>query len=137
MMSISRILFDSIYDGDCGCLLGTVDVFVEDCLRIKGIRLFVSAIKGYYLIFPSKQDLCSSIETLNPNVDIKFPDEVSMVGENNKRSYDEYFFPVNSEYYKYLLEVITDAYNYCLSKGKLSYHPRKEFNIGKKEGNTA
>lgn len=135
MMSVSRIVFNSIHDGDCGCLLGSVDVFIEDCLRVRNVRLFASAIKGYYLVFPSKQDLYSSIEKLNPDIQIKFSEVQGGTDADGKRLYDEYFFPVNSEYYKYLLEVITDAYNYCLPREKTSYHPRKEFNIGKKEGN--
>ena len=103
-MNITRVKGEK---GKKGALL-TCTVVLDDCLMLTGLNLFKGE-KGYFLVFPSRQDVYKSISELNEGVSINYPTKVNGFNEHGK-CYDEFFHPVKSEFYFDLLHKVVDMY---------------------------
>lgn len=137
-MKITKVIFINVNDeivlnSDLICqgdnYLATCDVVLDDCLVLSGISLYAKRNEiGYYLIFPSKQDIYRGISNLNGGVDIKYPPNLKRKNnyENNSKRFEEFYHPVEKSFYDTLLNTIIVGYNSCIVKGKkrsLSYKP--------------
>lgn len=101
-MKVTKVCY---YDGNlCNKALTVCDVVLDGELKIKGVRLYKNNKKGYYLVFPSSQDIYQEIEYYNPEFTLQDNNE----GEAKK--YDEFFFPIKSSFYEKLLSTITEGY---------------------------
>lgn len=85
-------------------------VVFDDCMVLKDIRLCQSHEKGYFLIFPSKQNLYNELEKYNKDlgIDIEYPKMKH--GKGGKKLWEEYFYPISSEFYKYMLSTVIEGY---------------------------
>lgn len=98
-------------------------VVFDDCLMLNHIRLFQGE-SGYYLCFPSKQDVFKEIQDLNTNTDIVYKDLslVESASENHKK-YDEFYHPLERNFYYDLLSIVVNAYSVWKLTGKDSIRP--------------
>ncbi len=125
-MEITRVIFndESFISREA---LAVCSVVLDDCLKLKGICLYKGS-EGYYVTFPSKQDVYKKISRLNEGVSIQYPEnyrEKSKQGEGNK-AYEEFYHPVSNKLYEYILNTILDGYEVCRDdidahKTKISY----------------
>lgn len=86
----------------------TCNVVLDDCLLLSGLNLYKGS-KGYFLVFPSKQDIYKSVNDMNEGVSIKYPAGESKHIKNGK-CYDEFFHPVDSEFYETLLKRVVELF---------------------------
>lgn len=100
-------------------------VVLDDCLMISDIRLF-SGEKGYYLCLPSKQDVFREVQDLNGAVELELPS--SRCEEDGNKKYEEFYHPVDSEFYRELLGVVVGAYDLWKDTGRVSLRPKIEDN---------
>lgn len=103
-MNITRIKGGK---GKNGALL-TCTVVLDDCLMLTGVKLYKGE-KGYFLVFPSRQDVYKSVSDLNEGVSIKYPTNTSGFDEKGK-CFEEFFHPVKSEFYTALLEKVVGVF---------------------------
>lgn len=117
-MIITRVLFKKPV-GSTIKSLAICDIVLGDCLRVADIRLFKNE-DGYYLVFPSKQDVYQNISMLNPDLEIQYPTAVSGC---SKGKYEEFYHPVSTEFYEKLLSVVVDGYKLYKKNGSWNYVP--------------
>lgn len=98
--------------------LAVVSIVLDNCLKLDHIRLYRKPEGKYYLVFPSVQDVSQQLQKNNPNVVIKCPKR-----EKCEKKWDEFYFPMKSEFYEYLLEVVLDGYKVYRKEGKRSFYP--------------
>ena len=116
-MNITKITYK---DDNNAKAITLCDVVVEDTLKLVGIRLYKNS-NGYFLVFPSKQDVYQDIEQMNEGKDIAIPQsEVS----DKKKEYEEFFYPMNSAFYGRILDAVVEGYQVSNKSGKHVYIPR-------------
>lgn len=89
--------------------LAVCDVVLDNCLRVTDIKLYRKNGK-YYLVLPSKQDIYQAMSEVNKGIDLRFPSESPCVGGKTKCNYEEFYYPVNKEFYQELLNVVVEGY---------------------------
>lgn len=119
-MKVTRVVFQHLVKEGDKQFLGLVSVVLDDCLRLNRIRLFKRGEKCY-LILPSDKDIFDSIVEANEGVELVMPEEPS--SSKSKKVYNEFYNPVESSFYSYLLNTILDGYDYCVENGKNCYIP--------------
>ena len=119
-MKVSKVLYKS--NKNSNKALAVCDIILSECLKLEGICLYKNEKSGYFLVFPSKQDLYKEIEGMNPGVEIAFP-PVSNSCTNRDKKYEEFFYPMSSDFYKELLSIVVDGYNYSKESKKNVYIP--------------
>lgn len=112
-MKVTRI--DYIGDDSCKMPLAVCNILMDDVLILKGIKLFCGKTQGYYLVFPSKQDIYSSVMALNEGIDLAIPAVDCPEKENHQ--YEEFFHPVNKNFYESLLDLVLEGYHVYLRQG--------------------
>lgn len=106
-MQITRVIYND--DGfKAKEALAVCSIIFDDCFKLKGISLYKGP-DGYYLTFPSRQDVYKKVRKLNEDLDIKFPENTREKGNSNK-SYEEFFHPVSNKMYSYMLSIVIDGY---------------------------
>lgn len=122
-MDITRIDFINVDDCHGKVPLVMCNILMDDVLLLKEVKLFCSRTKGYYLVFPSKQDLYGSIKAANRGIDIALPGVNCIEKENVK--YDEFFHPVNKNFYESILDSVLGGYHMYLRHGipRFVYRP--------------
>lgn len=117
-MKVTRVIYNS-GKVNKGTLLTFCSVILDDCLQMTGISLH-SGKDGYYLIFPSKQDVYKSVSDLNEGVSIEYPPNLRKSSDDSdkRKDFEEFFHPVSKEFYIELLNTILDGYT--LHKEKIS-----------------
>lgn len=109
-MQITRVIFND--DGfKAKEALAVCSVILDDCFKLKGISLYKGN-DGYYLTFPSKQDVYRSVNKLNEGLSINYPAN-SREGcgkHEGSKSYEEFFHPVSNKIYEYILDTILAGY---------------------------
>lgn len=94
-------------------------VILDDCLMLSDIRLY-SGEKGYYLCLPSKQDVFREVRDMNPETHVVFPEIEYKDAECTCRKYDEFYHPVEQEFYYSLLDTVVYAYEVWEKTGRQS-----------------
>ena len=117
-MNITKIYFRSDVSLKA---LAVCDVVLDNCLKLTGIRLY-NKNNSYFLVFPSKQDLYREVESLNDGVSLVLPP--SRKSENSKKQYEELFYPVDSKFYKDLLNEVVIGYSLLRSGNEHVYIPQ-------------
>ena len=118
-MKVTRVSFESPASDKA---LAICSVIMDDCLKLCGIKLYKNS-EGYYWVLPSKQDVYQEIEGLNPSANIKYPSPISEKAGGKNFKYEEFFYPVKSDFYQNVLAVIIDGYKVFKKKGVRSYRP--------------
>ena len=88
--------------------LAECSVIIDDELRLNDILLFKGE-SGYFLVFPSHQDVHQEVKLLNPDTEIVFPKN-SLEGTNRKKKYEEFFHPLNKDLYQKILNAVVSTY---------------------------
>ena len=102
------------------------DIVLDDKLKLYGARLYKKKRGDYFLVFPSKQDTYQELRELNKGIDLEIPEVDS---SNMRNGYEEFFFPMDSEFYRNLLGIVLDGYRvYCKKRpekvGKYNFIPK-------------
>lgn len=121
-MKITRVVIDESVKGH-GTFLASCSIVLDDCLRLNDIRLFKNKVKGYYLILPSKQDIYKEVETINDGLNLALPCKEPKECTSEKKIYDEFFHPIDSSFYKDILETIKEGYKKYEKTGCTKYKP--------------
>lgn len=103
-MDITRI---KSYKGRNGALL-TCTVVLDNCIMLNNVNLYKGE-KGYFLVFPSKQDVYKSISELNKDISIKYPTN-SKDSEGTEKRYEEFYHPVTAVFYEELLKRVVSVF---------------------------
>lgn len=115
-MKVTRVIFKQHTDRDKS--LAECSIILDDCLKLSNIKLFKNE-NGFYLVLPSKQDVYQSIDELNPSKVIVYPEK----SEGSKKFYEEFYNPVDSNFYKLLLSAVSAGYRLYKTNGVRSYRP--------------
>lgn len=125
-MKVTRVVYNKSIGSKS---LAICDVILDNSLKLSGIGLRKGE-KGYFLIFPSKQDIYNNIKLLNEGVFIQYPKNTKgcVSSENKSNSYEEFYNPVTNAFYNSLLKEIVQGYESNESKlqngvSNLSYRP--------------
>ena len=118
-MVITKILYN---EEVCLKALAVCDIVFDDSLKVVGVRLYKNS-TGYYLVFPSKQDIYQNVQQVNAGVSVVLP-EVSE--SKRKKEYEEFFYPMNSAFYGEILNEVVSGYELNKNKGIKCYIPRNE-----------
>lgn len=97
-------------------------VVLDDCLMLSYIRLFQGE-KGYYLCFPSKQDVYREVQDLNQGTKLEFPKIEYKDEDCTCKKYDEFYHPLEQMFYYDLLSIVLNAYMIWKETGKNSIRP--------------
>lgn len=121
-MKVSRVIFheNSLKKARP---LAICSIILDDCLMISDIRLFHGA-KGYYLVLPSKQDVFSEVQDMNKGNSLNLPEQKFKDAECTQKKYDEFYHPVEREFYEELLNTVLEGYNEYIKDGRVSYRPK-------------
>lgn len=95
--------------------LATYSVVIENCLKLSNISLYRNE-KGYYLTFPSKQDVYNSIKDGNSKTNIAYPTSTQTDKQGNVKKYEEFFYPINCSFYESVLGAIVGKYEAYIGK---------------------
>lgn len=117
-MKVTKIVFND-YRKDSTKPKALCSVTLDDCLRLNGVRLYHGE-EGYYLVFPSCEDIYQKVQGLNPGLQISFPTCV-YVQEAKKKDYEEFYHPLTSSFYNTLLEQVVKAYDNMKRTGNHAY----------------
>lgn len=117
-MKVTKIVFND-YKKDSTKPKAVCSVILDDCLKLNGVRLYHGD-KGYYLVFPSCEDIYQKVEGLNPKLEIVFPKCV-YVEESKKKSYEEFYHPLSSSFYRSILSYVVEAYDNLKETGNHAY----------------
>ena len=117
-MEISKILYRK--STDCDKAITECDIVLDDSLKLCGVRLYKKNKSEYYLVFPSKQDVYNSVIQSNPNVNLNIP---RGTGEEKKKKWEEFFFPMNSAFYARILEQVVIGYDLTKHRDNKTYIP--------------
>lgn len=125
-MVVTRVVYNKAVGSKS---LAVCDVVLDNSLKLSGIGLRKGN-DGYFLIFPSKQDVYNSIKTLNEGIFIQYPNNSKGCSnsENRSKNYEEFYHPVTNVFYTSLLKEVVNGYeineNKLLSGAtNLSYRP--------------
>ena len=88
--------------------LSTCAIVIDDCLILKEVNLYKGE-RGYFLVFPSRQDVYKTISDLNEGLSIQYPVN-SRANEKSDRQFEEFFHPVSADFYEELLKKIVETY---------------------------
>jgi DNA-binding cell septation regulator SpoVG len=113
-MKVTKVVVHKMFD-NCA-FQALCSVVVDDCLKLSDILLCKNE-KGYFLIFPSKQDVYKEINSLNEGVSIKYPVNRRDKYNEGSKKYEEFFYPVSHSFYTFIRDCIIDAYNRCKETG--------------------
>jgi hypothetical protein len=97
------------------------DVVIEDSLKLCDICLYKNDSSDYFLVFPSKQDVYRDVQLFNKE-EVKFP-PLSSACTSRKKQFEEFYYPMSSDFYKELLQLVVDGYLLSKKTKKNSYIP--------------
>lgn len=129
-MRITRVVYTH---GNCGVTfhskgrgeksyLATCAIIFDDCFRINDVRLFCKeSLENAYLVLPSRQDTFREVSVCNKKYLLSMPKWWSKINT----PYCEYYHPLKTDFYKYMLQVVLEGYKSCLKDGSCVYHPRR------------
>ena len=120
-MKVSRVIFHE----NCAKKtkpLALCSLVLDDCLMISEVRLFHGE-KGYYLVFPSEQDIFRKVREMNRGVDVILPETQYKDEGCTQVKYDEFYHPVDQSFYQSLLSVVVSSYEVYKSTGRTSIRP--------------
>lgn len=111
-MKVTRVIIKPTKTGDR--ILAHCAVVLDDALRLDSIELRESEETGMYLTLPSKQGIYKEIISLNHGTQVNLPRNRRTVNSNpNRKHFEEFYYPVDSSFYKELLNEIVTAYKNC------------------------
>lgn len=113
-MKITRVIID---EENKGKSLMCCSIIIDNSLRLTKIKLYENE-KGYYLILPSIQDVLQEVQDLNQDKNLEMPKSKS------GRKYDEFFFPLEKDFYLSMLDIVV----YCYNKYKKTGNEKFRFN---------
>lgn len=116
-MKITKIVFED-YKKDITKPKAICSVVLDDSLKLNGVRLYRNE-GGYYLVFPSCEDIYQKVESINPNVEISFPE--CIYGKEKKKDYEEFYHPLCKSLYETILHEVVKAYDILRKTGNHAY----------------
>ena len=119
-MKVSKVLYKS--NKNSNKALAMCDIVISECLRLEDVCLYKNEKSGYFLVFPSRQDIYKEIEQLNQGVKLVFP-PISNACSSREKKYEEFFYPMSNVFYRELLAIVVDGYEIMRDSGKNSYIP--------------
>ena len=111
-MRVSKVIYKE--NNDVNKALAVCDIVFDGVFRCCNVCLYKGGEKGYYLVFPSKQDIYQSIKHYNGGLDFKEPPD-QFSSKNKGKTREEYFFPTNSDFYHEILNEVILGYEKGLS----------------------
>lgn len=120
-MKVTRVIVhgSSVKQGRPLCVCSVV---FDDCLMINHIRLFQGD-NGYYLCFPSKQDIYKEVQDLNKDNPVVCPSQTYDENDEGCKKYDEFYHPLDRMFYYDLRSIIVSAYIMWKETGRSSIKP--------------
>lgn len=105
-MDVTRVVFYSM--GSAKRPLASCSVVLDDELRLNDVQLFRGE-NGYFLTFPSKQDVYQDVSAINADLNIEFPRNL-LSSKGGKKRYEEFYHPLSCELYKKVLSAVVAGY---------------------------
>ena len=120
-MNITRVIFNT--EACKSKAIADCEVVFDDCFKVAGICMYKKEDGSYYLTFPSKQDIYREVEELNEK-GIVTPKNRRKERGGNGKEYEEFFYPVDSLFYDYLLSVLVAGLESCpKGRARVIYRP--------------
>lgn len=113
-MKISKILYKESSDVDKALVV--CDIVFDNVFKVMGVRLYKND-KGYYLIFPSKQDILNEM-----NISVSDKKEDGNDG-SKKKDWDEFYYPIDSAFYACVRDIVVEGYIKTRNKTGKTYIP--------------
>ncbi len=89
--------------------LAVCSVILDDCLRLNDVSLLRGE-DGYFLVFPSRQDVYREVESLNKGIKVAFPENHLVSNKTKAKKYEEFYHPLDKGMYQDILKAVVEAY---------------------------
>lgn len=116
-MKITKIVYRSSNDNDKA--IAECDVVFDDALKVTNIRLYHRK-DGFYLIFPSKQDMANEMLNENKGKDIVTP---SCLSPDRKKNWEEFYYPIDASFYAVIRDTVVEGFNIVKNRQSKTYIP--------------
>lgn len=116
-MKITKIVFRESNDKDKA--LTECDIVFDGVLKVVDVRLYHKQ-SGYYLVFPSKQDIAKDLVDENKGKDIVKP---SCLSPSRKKNWEEFYYPIDSTFYAVVRDTVVEGYKTTKNSQNKTYTP--------------
>lgn len=117
-MKITKIVYRNSNDKDKA--LAECDIVFDDVLKVTNIRLYHKR-SGFYLIFPSKQDMANELLDENKGKDIVTP---SCLSPSRSKNWEEFYYPIDASFYAVIRDTVVEGFEVTKNQSSKTYIPK-------------
>lgn len=116
-MKITKIVYKESNNKDKA--LAECDIVLDDVLKVTNVRLYHKK-GGFYLVFPSKQDMAKEVLDENKGKDLVIP---ACLSPDRRKDWEEFYYPIDARFYESVRDTIVEGYEVVKSQPSKTYIP--------------